>query len=96
MVINVGEVVSRLIELLRKWGQVDVEDYGDEKVVIVGLSEDFSVYVSIVCSGGECSVEYAIGDDNFAITPTNIVLLDKAVAIIKEVNEELAKEGVVK
>jgi hypothetical protein len=93
---KISDVVNKLMNELKDYGQVEVEDYGSEKVILVRLAEDLSVYVSILCEDNECSVEYAVGDDNFAIMPRHLNLMDKAVSIMKKVNEELVKMGVVK
>ncbi|WP_243671122.1 hypothetical protein [Vulcanisaeta sp. JCM 16161] len=69
---------------------MNIEEYGREKVVILELSEDFGIYVSVVCNN-ECDIEYAVGDENFTFKPSNIEQLRRAVAIIEKLNENLTK-----
>jgi hypothetical protein len=88
------DVLEEVLGLLRELGlKFSVEGYGDERVVVVDLGEDFSVYISILCRGGECDVEYAIGDENFIIRPERVDLLGRAVDIITRVNSKLRGQG---
>lgn len=93
--VNVEEVVEEVKNLL-KGREVNVEREGEEVILTIVLNEYVSVYVSILCSGNECGVSYAIGDENFVIDSSQVGMLDEAVKIIKEINELLAKRGIVK
>ncbi|ABW01198.1 hypothetical protein [Caldivirga maquilingensis] len=96
MPINVNEIIGKLINEIRNYGQVTVEDYGSEKLIMVKLTEDFSVFISILCEDTECNVEYAVGDENFTIMPKDLDLIDKAVEVMRIINSALIKMGVVK
>ncbi len=89
--VDVNSIVNKVMVIARELGiAASVEEYGRERVVILELSEDFSIYVSIVCNG-ECDIEYAIGDENFTFRPGSIDLLRRAVEIIERINNEVAK-----
>lgn len=82
--------LDSITKLLEELGlKFRVEDYEGEKIIIVELSENFGVYISILCADDECDIEYAVGDDNFTIRPESINLLRKAVDIIAKVNERV-------
>ncbi len=96
MMPNSSDIISELINEVKNYGQVTVEDYGPEKLLIVKLTEDLSVFVSILCEGTECNVEYAVGDENFTIMPKYLDLMDKALEVMRIINNALIKMGVIK
>jgi hypothetical protein len=68
-----------------------VEEYGRERVVIVEFKEDFALYISVACEGEECSVDYAIGDENFTIRPEYVNDLPSVVELLRRINDEVMK-----
>ncbi|MGC8570106.1 hypothetical protein [Caldivirga sp.] len=96
MPININGIIDKLINEIRSYGQVTVEDYGLEKLLIVKLTEDLSVFTSILCEDTDCTVEYAVGDENFTILPKYLDLMDKAVEIMRVINNNLVKMGVIR
>ena len=86
---DLNAVVNKIITIARELGiKASVEEYGRERVVILELGEDFGIYVSVVCDN-DCDIEYAIGDENFTIKPSQLGLLKRAVDIIDRLNREL-------
>ncbi|WP_069806611.1 hypothetical protein [Vulcanisaeta thermophila] len=91
------EVVNKIINFIKGLGlgEVSVEEYGRERVIIIGIAEDLSIYVSVVCNG-ECDVEYALGDENFTIRPEHVGRLRDAVDVIMKLNEYLRGQGIIR
>ncbi|BDR93368.1 hypothetical protein [Vulcanisaeta souniana] len=88
---SIDDIVNKLLNTARELGiTAEVDEYGREKIVILNLAEDFSIYVSVVCNN-ECDVEYAIGDDNFIFKPKQLDFLKRSVEIIESINNEIIK-----
>ena len=86
-------VVQHITQRLTEWGFSNhhVEEYGRERVVIVEFKEDFALYISVACEGEECSVDYAIGDENFTIRPEYVNDLPSVVELLRRINDEVMK-----
>ncbi|MFP3216894.1 MAG: hypothetical protein RXP99_06345 [Vulcanisaeta sp.] len=86
-------VVQHITQRLTEWGFSNhhVEEYGRERVVIVEFREDFALYISVACEGEECSVDYAIGDENFTIRPEYVNDLPSVVELLRRINDEVMK-----
>ncbi|WP_291766636.1 hypothetical protein [Caldivirga sp. UBA161] len=93
---DINDIINKLISEVKNYGQITVEDYGPEKLLVVKLTEDLSVFASILCEGTECNVEYAVGDENFTIMPKALGLMDKALEVMRIINNALMKMGVIK
>ncbi len=90
---GISGIVNKILNAARELGiAAEVDEYGREKIVILNLTEDFSIYVSVVCSN-ECNIEYAIGDENFTFKPGQLDLLKRSVEIIERINNEFIKKG---
>ncbi len=87
------KVVQHITQRLTEWGFSNhhVEEYGRERVVIVEFKEDFALYISVACEGEECSVDYAIGDENFTIRPEYVNDLPSVVELLRRINDEVMK-----
>lgn len=87
------KVVQHITQRLTEWGFSNhhVEEYGRERVVIVEFREDFALYISVACEGEECSVDYAIGDENFTIRPEYVNDLPSVVELLRRINDEVMK-----
>ncbi|MGC8607777.1 MAG: hypothetical protein ACP5GZ_01895 [Vulcanisaeta sp.] len=89
--VDVNNIVNKIMGIAGELGiAASVEEYGRERVVILEIGEDFSIYVSIVCNS-ECDIEYAIGDENFTFKSSSIELLRRAVEIIERINNETTR-----
>ena len=90
---DLNAVMSKIMNIAKELGiKASVEEYGRERIIILELGEDFSIYVSVVCNN-DCDVEYAIGDENFTFRPSQLDLLKRAVDIIDKLNRELGIHG---
>ncbi len=88
---NINDVTTKVLNLAKEFGiNARTENYHGETIIILELSEDFSIYVSVICDN-ECDVEYAIGDENFTFRPNHVGQLKKALEIIERLNNELTK-----
>lgn len=87
------KVIQQVTQRLIEWGFTNhhTEEYGREKVLIIEFKEDLALYVSVTCEGNECSVDYAIGDENFTIRPEHVNELPSVIELLRKVNDEIMR-----
>ncbi len=66
---------------------LSVEWRRQEALVQIEIEEDFYVFLVFSWHGGECSVEYMVGDDNAIIQSRHVDKLDLATSIVKQIHK---------